>query len=75
MGFREMEYKNAFMLMGLCILGSSVLSFLIFIPGYQGLIAGENRTVDSETGRLLLDIDREEGESFHEEDERATRSA
>eukprot|EP00816_Leptocylindrus_hargravesii_P002468 CAMPEP_0196804132 /NCGR_PEP_ID=MMETSP1362-20130617/3647_1 /TAXON_ID=163516 /ORGANISM="Leptocylindrus danicus, Strain CCMP1856" /LENGTH=491 /DNA_ID=CAMNT_0042176175 /DNA_START=22 /DNA_END=1497 /DNA_ORIENTATION=+ len=33
MGFRELEYKQAFLIMGLCILGTSVLSPFVRIPG------------------------------------------
>jgi NNP family nitrate/nitrite transporter-like MFS transporter len=42
LGFRNLEYKTAFMLMGFTILGSSALSLVIFIKGHSGLICGED---------------------------------
>ena len=40
LGFRNLEYKTAFMLMGFVILGSSVLSLGLVIKGHSGLICG-----------------------------------
>ncbi|CAB9497981.1 affinity nitrate transporter 2 [Seminavis robusta] len=60
LGFRELDYKEAFLLMGLCILGSALLSFFIVIPGHAGLVFGEDMEVNPETGRLLIDEDAEE---------------
>ena len=41
MGFRELDYKEAFLLMGVCILATSVLSPLIRIPGQTTWILPE----------------------------------
>ena len=40
LGFRQMNYKDAFHLMGAAILVSSILSVFIFIKGHAGLICG-----------------------------------
>jgi len=42
LGFRNLEYKTAFMIMGFTILGSAALSLGIFIKGHAGLICGED---------------------------------
>mmetsp|Transcript_11357 Transcript_11357/g.24061 ORF Transcript_11357/g.24061 Transcript_11357/m.24061 type:complete len:482 (+) Transcript_11357:127-1572(+) len=42
LGFRNLEYQTAFMLMGFTILGSSVLSAGILIKGHSGLFCGED---------------------------------
>merc|ERR1712045_81293 len=49
MGFRQLDYKAAFYIMGFSILGSSVLSVFIFIKGCSSLICGgEDEAVGSE---------------------------
>ena len=46
MCFRQMEkYKDAFIIMGAVIIGSSALSAFIFIKGHAGLIMGEDSQV------------------------------
>ena len=52
MGFRELDYKNAFQIMGFGILGSTILSAFILIPGHAGLFWGQDRPVDPETGKI-----------------------
>jgi len=42
LGFRNLEYKTAFILMGCTILGSAVLSLCLVIKGHAGLICGED---------------------------------
>lgn len=42
LGFRNLEYKTAFMLMGFTIIGSAVLSVIIVIKGHAGLIFGKD---------------------------------
>jgi NNP family nitrate/nitrite transporter-like MFS transporter len=42
LGFRQLDYFDAFMIMGCCIIASSVLSVFIFIKGHSGLICGED---------------------------------
>jgi len=40
MGFRQLDYKAAFYIMGFSIIGSSVLSIFIFIQGSSSLLCG-----------------------------------
>ena len=42
LGFRQLSVKDAFMIMGFTILGSSFLSLGIFLPGHSGLIMGQD---------------------------------
>merc|ERR1712151_694503 len=42
MGFRELDYKDAFILMGVTIIASSVLSVCVCIPGSSKLFWGED---------------------------------
>jgi NNP family nitrate/nitrite transporter-like MFS transporter len=42
LGFRQLGYKSAFMIMGITILGSSFLSLFIVIKGHAGLIWGKD---------------------------------
>jgi len=53
MGFRQLSYKSAFMIMGFSIIGSSVLSIFINIKGYSGLLWGKDEVVSKETGGVL----------------------
>jgi NNP family nitrate/nitrite transporter-like MFS transporter len=53
LGFRNLEYKSAFMLMGFTILGSSVLSCLIFIKGHAGLVCGQDAPKEDAGGAVL----------------------
>lgn len=41
-GFRQLDYYYAFLIMGGVILVSSICSLFILIPGYSGLICGED---------------------------------
>lgn len=54
LGFRNLDYNLAFLIMGCCIIGSSFLSVLIRIKGYSGLIWGHERRVNPETGEMSL---------------------
>jgi NNP family nitrate/nitrite transporter-like MFS transporter len=49
MGFRELDYKDAFVIMGCCIIASSVLSFFVCIPGCSRMIGGEDDVPAKET--------------------------
>lgn len=61
LGFRNLEYKDAFMLMGFTIIGSSVLSLVIFIKGHAGLICGSDAPKeDAQT--LAVPVKEEEAE-------------
>lgn len=42
LGFRNLKYKQAFVLMGATIIASSALSLIVFIKGHAGLIMGED---------------------------------
>jgi len=53
LGFRNLEYKTAFMLMGFTILGLSLLSLIIFIKGHAGLICGEDAIKDEPSPTIL----------------------
>mmetsp|Transcript_23383 Transcript_23383/g.38081 ORF Transcript_23383/g.38081 Transcript_23383/m.38081 type:complete len:498 (+) Transcript_23383:136-1629(+) len=46
LGFRQLSYKAAFMIMGFSILGSAGLSVFIFIKGHSGLICGQDSEVN-----------------------------
>lgn len=41
-GFRQTTYKNAFIIMGSCVLGSALLPFFIFIKGHRGILFGQD---------------------------------
>ena len=42
LGFRQLESKQAFIVMGSCIIASGALSLLIFIKGHAGLVMGQD---------------------------------
>lgn len=46
LGFRNLDDKTAFMIMGFTILGSSVLSLGLVIKGHAGLIGGKDASKD-----------------------------
>jgi NNP family nitrate/nitrite transporter-like MFS transporter len=53
LAFRELSYSKAFMIMGCCILGSSLLTMFISIPGYASLFNGRDLRVSRETGEIM----------------------
>lgn len=53
LGFRELDYSQAFNIMGWSIIASSFLSVFISIKGHRGLLHGEDRVVDKETGKIV----------------------
>jgi MFS transporter, NNP family, nitrate/nitrite transporter len=61
LAFRELPYKDAFLLMGLSILASAVSSIFIVIPGHAGILFGRDREVDLETGKI---VDEEEDDEL-----------
>jgi len=65
LGFRNLEYKTAFMLMGFTILGSSLLSFVIFIKGHAGLICGKDAPKE-DAGPAILAVPVKELEATDE---------
>ena len=56
LGFRNLEYKTAFMLMGGVILGSSLLSVGIMIKGHSGLFCGEDAVKEDEPEMLSVPV-------------------
>jgi MFS transporter, NNP family, nitrate/nitrite transporter len=42
LGFRQLNYYQAFLLMGGCIVASGILSIFICIKGHAGLITGQD---------------------------------
>merc|ERR1719446_1772805 len=49
LGFRNLEYKTAFYVMGFTILGSSLLSAVLIIKGHAGIFFGSDAEVATET--------------------------
>lgn len=43
--FRQLSYKNAFLVMGGLVMGSSLLNLFVHIPGHAGLVMGEDTKV------------------------------
>ena len=60
LGFRELDYKTAFTIMGSSILGSCLLSAFIVIRGHAGMFCGRDQLTDKETGMI---IDRKDSRS------------
>jgi NNP family nitrate/nitrite transporter-like MFS transporter len=53
LGFRNLSYKTAFYVMGFTILGSSFLSFGLFIKGHAGLACGKDAEKEVAGGETL----------------------
>lgn len=47
LAFRQLDYKQAFMVMGFVIIGGSLSSFVLFIKGHAGLVCGQDTVVAS----------------------------
>ena len=47
MGFRQLSYEAAFVIMGWTILGSAVLSIFINLKGHRSLFWGKDNAVDT----------------------------
>jgi len=56
LGFRNLEYKTAFQIMGYTILGSAVLSCVIFIKGQSGLFCGKEGAKDTTADAGVLSV-------------------
>jgi len=54
LGFRNLQYHDAFIVMGGVILGSSLLSLFVFIRGYSGLICGKQDPLPTKTPQTLF---------------------
>jgi len=60
LGFRNLEYKTAFIVMGCSIFGSAILSLGIMIKGHSGLICGQDAPKESEPETLAVPVKDEE---------------
>mmetsp|Transcript_16086 Transcript_16086/g.32574 ORF Transcript_16086/g.32574 Transcript_16086/m.32574 type:complete len:520 (-) Transcript_16086:75-1634(-) len=58
-GFLSMSYKDAFILMGSIILGTSLLSVFILIKGQSGLLFGKAATPTKVPQTLAVPVDKE----------------
>lgn len=56
LGFRQLEYKQAFYVMGFTILGSAFLSAGIMIKGSSGLFCGSDASPDDNAGGNVGDV-------------------
>jgi NNP family nitrate/nitrite transporter-like MFS transporter len=54
MGFRQLDYEEAFIIMGLTIMGSAVLSIFINIKGHRGLFWGKDDLVETKKATLVI---------------------
>ncbi|KAG7375036.1 nitrite extrusion protein 1 NarK [Nitzschia inconspicua] len=52
LGFRNLDYKSAFYIMGFSILGSAAMSALIFIKGSSGLLCGKDDIVTPAASKI-----------------------
>ena len=52
-GFRELNYADAFNIMGASIIFSSFLSIMVNIKGYTTMFGGKERRVNKETGEIV----------------------
>jgi len=53
LGFRNLSYKSAFLLMGACILVSAAMSSIVFIKGQSGLFCGTADPLPTKTAQTL----------------------
>lgn len=61
LGFRQLGYKDAFIIMGSTILVSAVLSVFIIIKGHRGLIFGKDEEVHAKNAGVLAVPDHSKG--------------
>lgn len=54
MGFRQLDYEKAFIIMGCTILGSSILTVLINIKGYSAMLWGTQAEENKPKGMLKV---------------------
>ena len=57
MAFRSLPYETAFLIMGVTVMASSLLSIFIHIKGHRGLLSGMDRRVNPETGEIISSND------------------
>lgn len=68
LAFRQVDYYQAFMIMGSVIMVSSVMSIFISIKGYGKLLWGKDDAVDKNSG-LVLTVPEKAPESTADDDE------
>jgi NNP family nitrate/nitrite transporter-like MFS transporter len=54
MGFRQLSYESAFVIMGATIMGSAALSVFINIKGHRGLFWGKDDVVQANKAVLVV---------------------
>jgi NNP family nitrate/nitrite transporter-like MFS transporter len=67
LGFRQLSYKNAFILMGIVILASSLSSVFIIIKGHRGLLFGEDAPENKVQSLAVPEPDAEEAAEVNKE--------
>lgn len=66
LGFRQLSYNKAFIIMGCTILASGILSVLISIPGHSALLWGKD-TIDEPAAKAVK-VEENEGEGAGDDD-------
>ena len=69
MGFRQLSYESAFMIMGFVILGSGILSVFINIKGHAALLWGEDDVAVTKSATTLAVPEQLEASEDEDEDE------
>jgi NNP family nitrate/nitrite transporter-like MFS transporter len=54
LGFRQLGYESAFVIMGCTILGSAFLSPLIYIKGHSAMFCGKDTVTEAKTATLAV---------------------
>lgn len=71
MGFRNLSYKKAFVVMGGCILVTAAMSAIVFIKGQSGMLCGEADPVVPAKTETLAVPDAEKAEKADDDDDGA----
>ena len=66
LGFRNLEYRPAFYLMGITIIASSVMSAGIYIKGHSALFCGQDEIVETEEKGQTLVVPEQDGKKESE---------
>jgi NNP family nitrate/nitrite transporter-like MFS transporter len=66
LGFRQLDYEEAFMIMGFTILASGILSVFINIKGHAGLICGKDTATEINKGVLVVPEQEESAEDVED---------
>jgi MFS transporter, NNP family, nitrate/nitrite transporter len=61
LGFRELNYTQAFNIMGYSVIASALSCALFSIKGHRGLFHGQDLVVHKETGEIIADSKEGEG--------------